>query len=108
MNNILNVLFGDSEMTAGLTMPRVLQTALRVATVAVAVKAITLILSGIKLLTSPRFANSLRKVSPLKKTKKSINHCTYHYQVTNVHTEHSNLCNTANTIGITASTLDAI
>ncbi len=62
-------LLGDTAIITGLTKPSVLQIAFRVLTVAVAIK---WTLSGIKLRTSPIFANSLRKVSPLQETNEFV------------------------------------
>ncbi len=46
-------LFGESVTIMGLLIPRVLQMAFRVCTVAVAVRTMVRTLAGIKLLTSP-------------------------------------------------------
>ena len=48
-------------MTTGLYIPRIVIILFRVSVVAVAVKAITLTLGGIKLRTSPSLENSLLK-----------------------------------------------
>ena len=63
---LMLVLLGDSATTTGFIIPSTWQIAFRDVFVAVAVRAIMLMSCDNKLLTSPRCANSLRKVSPLQ------------------------------------------